>query len=273
MPARVAGLVLLSLVVIAGGASAAAHSFAQRPCTSQRVGVCESFLRLRGGGSFVFYRNFSLEQAQPAVERAIIVVHGNSRDVRGYFKALVTSAALAGHSTDTLVVAPYFQDPRTAPAGQLAWDDNWKEGGLSVDQGRGVHRRYAFELIDEFLVLLSNRSSFPNLREVIVTGHSAGGQFTQRYAALNAIEPRLADAGVRVRYVVANPSSYMYLNPLRFINGRFRTIGSRAESCPNWNTYRYGLHSLSHRLRRARLAHQHRSADGPATSGRRRRRP
>jgi hypothetical protein len=46
----------------------------------------------------------------------------------------------------------------------------------------------------------------------VVIGHSAGGQFVNRYQMANHVHERL---GVPVAYVVSNPSSYAYLDALR----------------------------------------------------------
>jgi acetyl esterase/lipase len=48
---------------------------------------------------------------------------------------------------------------------------------------------------------------FPNLRAIVVAGHSAGGQFVARYQMANRVHDTL---GVAVTYVVANPSSYAW---------------------------------------------------------------
>jgi pimeloyl-ACP methyl ester carboxylesterase len=46
----------------------------------------------------------------------------------------------------------------------------------------------------------------------VVAGHSAGGQFASRYAMASQVHDRLP---VKISYLVANPSSYTYLDGLR----------------------------------------------------------
>jgi len=48
---------------------------------------------------------------------------------------------------------------------------------------------------------------FPNLRGITVTGHSAGGQVTNRYGMSSKVHDGL---GVPVQYAVSNPSSYAW---------------------------------------------------------------
>jgi pimeloyl-ACP methyl ester carboxylesterase len=66
----------------------------------------------------------------------------------------------------------------------------------------------AFDFVDEILRTLANKKNFPNLKDIVVTGHSAGGQFTTRYEMANKVHGTLP--GVSITYVVANPSSYAW---------------------------------------------------------------
>jgi pimeloyl-ACP methyl ester carboxylesterase len=65
---------------------------------------------------------------------------------------------------------------------------------------------------DQLLRLLANRGVFPNMQGIVLTGHSAGGQYATRYAMANKVHDTL---GVPVRYVVANPSSYAWPDAVR----------------------------------------------------------
>ena len=90
-------------------------------------------------------------------------------------------------------------------------------------------------MLDAIVEELGRPDRYPNLREVTIAGHSAGGQFVQRYAAGTRIEqqPAIAALGLRFRYVVANPSSYMYLFP--------REPDALTGRCPRFDEYKFGL--------------------------------
>jgi len=45
--------------------------------------------------------------------------------------------------------------------------------------------------MDSILTLLSDRKNFPNLRSVVIAGHSAGGQYVSRYQMANDIHEKL----------------------------------------------------------------------------------
>lgn len=229
--------ILISVVMFClGGASGPSlRGQALRPqCTSGSPGVCAAVLGLRGGGLMPYYRNLALEGQHLGIRRAVVVVHGKSRNAPDYFSYIVQAAR--EHLGETIVIAPHFKEE--ASAGQLAWGgDGWKQGGLSTVEPP----RSSFDIIDQFLSNLSDKNRFPNLRTIVVTGNSAGGQFVQRYAATNRLEPQLS--ALQVRYVVSNPGSYMYLNDRRWINGDFEKpdYWARHFGCRRWNHYRYGV--------------------------------
>ena len=85
----------------------------------------------------------------------------------------------------------------------------------------------AFDALDAILDRLADRALFPALRQVVVAGHSAGGQVVQRYAVVG-------HGGAGVRYVVANPSSYVYFTAER-------PYPEIAALCPGFNDWRYGF--------------------------------
>ena len=52
----------------------------------------------------------------------------------------------------------------------------------------------------------------PNLKAIVVTGHSAGGQYVTRYEMSNRVHETV---GTAITYVVANPSSYAWPSATR----------------------------------------------------------
>jgi len=79
---------------------------------------------------------------------------------------------------------------------------------------------------------LADRRRFPVLREIVIVGHSAGGQIVQRYAVVGRGLDLSAGSAVPVHLIVANPSSYFYFDDQR---------PSPHENCPDFNQWRYGL--------------------------------
>ena len=72
----------------------------------------------------------------------------------------------------------------------------------------------------------------------------------QRYAVLNNVDGPLRRDGLALRYVIANPSSYLYLT-----NERPRPDGKgyapyERGICPTYNQYKYGTDKLPAYARR-----------------------
>jgi pimeloyl-ACP methyl ester carboxylesterase len=209
-----------------------------RPCTADRKSCREQF-ELSEGGAVPVYRNFALS-GNEAVTSAIVVVHGTGRNAGGYFTRMLQAANLAGASNTTLVVAPWFttSDDDGTPRGTVRWTgDGWKIG----DSSRKPKGISSFAAMDELLLRVGDRSKFPNITRITIAGHSAGGQFTQRYAATGQAQTQLT--GIAVNYVVANPSSYLYPVPERPDSTGTRFARPNA-SCENYNEYKYGLENV-----------------------------
>ena len=215
-----------------------------------------------GDFSFWYFRSYALQTANPSIERAVIVTHGLQRNASDYFVATVN--ALHNETDPTLlVIAPHFKGfVRNSPtcndpleAGELHWSctgqgsiNRWDDGGQARDTGSAVV--YSFSMIDHLLELLNNQSLFPNLTKVTITGHSDGGQLTQRYAAGNQMDGAIAAS---VKYVIANPGSYLYLDNRRLLKNEtcFEDGTCTAEFTANWDpdsvcpdtydNYKYGL--------------------------------
>ncbi len=181
----------------------------------------------------------------PAVTRLLIVIHGNKRNACEYASYVLEAASLANSSDGLLVVAPLFiteKDLEGNADNVIYWSENgWKTGALSLDEPDG--RPWvisSFEVIDQIVALA--RQSLPALDDTLLVGHSAGGQFTNRYAATT-----LSDLD---RFVVANPSSYVYLDDRRWDGMEFRSLTTDDfEECPNVDEWKYGLTDLPDFLR------------------------
>ncbi len=50
---------------------------------------------------------------------------------------------------------------------------------------------------------------------VVIIGNSAGGQYVNRYAAVGHAPDQLAKDGISVRFIIANPSTYLYFDKHR----------------------------------------------------------
>jgi pimeloyl-ACP methyl ester carboxylesterase len=202
-------------------------------CRSRRPVDRPDRVALESKSTLPYYGNYSLSRGA-AVTQAVVVVHGINRNAQDYFGSIERTAANFGVTETTILVAPRFQIEKDEREDDDAcWTDSgrnsWKDGGGAVAP-IGLS---SFNVMDELLTVLADKGRFPRLTRIALIGHSAGGQFTQRYAATGRAPDTLS--GVTIRYVTANPSSYLYLNS-------YRPIGENlSESCPGYNDYKYGL--------------------------------
>ena len=135
-----------------------------------------------------------------------------------------------------MVVAPQFltaPDVKqfSMPPQTLMWtQEGWKSGEPAI----GPAPISSFEAIDALLDHFADKRLYPALRNVVVMGHSAGAQIVQRYAVVGQGGTLLARKGVPVRFVVANPSSYLYFSDQR-------PNPAPAGTCPAATKWKYQL--------------------------------
>jgi pimeloyl-ACP methyl ester carboxylesterase len=212
-----------ALVAISGAGAA--------PCT-KATSHCAEFVILAGGPArSMIYRSFPLHEKNENIRRALVVVHGAERNADEYFRSAIAAATLAKALDDTIVVAPRMASHGAACKDHLAPMEvnyncsSWRSGGPALSD----EKLNSFEFLDELLRELAQKDVFPNLANIVVTGHSAGGQVVTRYAMSNRVHETL---GVPVRYVVANPSSYAYLDETR---------PAGEVKCSGYDDWPYGL--------------------------------
>ncbi|MGO4741975.1 hypothetical protein [Serratia quinivorans] len=193
---------------------------------------------------------------------ALIVIHGYPRDAGKTLAAAVKAAQLTAGTEGTLLIAPLFpvsdaQAERChspgvpqARAGDALWRcSSWIEGGLDT-QGQ----TNSFAALDRLVAEL--KVKWPQIHEVTVAGFSAGAQFVQHYVGF-AHPP----AGVKVRYVISDPGSWLYFDghrPLPVKNDRpadwrdcqpqgnchFEWVEVTSAACPDVNRWKYGVEAV-----------------------------
>ena len=195
------------------------------------------------------YTSHPFDRTNSHIRRAVIVVHGSSRNAYGYFKSMVRSAIMERQLDETLIVTPWFSiksdtdrghgmDAREP--GDLYWrrSSHWKKGHRSARVN--FQRISSFEIIDSLRTRLASKNIFPNLAKLTIIGFSAGGQFVQRYAVGSIGAQELS-----TRFVVSSPSSYMYFDRYRPAQmGTGFEVRLDTSDC-RVNRYKYGSEGLN----------------------------
>ncbi|EME82544.1 uncharacterized protein MYCFIDRAFT_78988 [Pseudocercospora fijiensis CIRAD86] len=182
------------------------------------------------------------------VRRAVIVLHGLLRDPWNYENDMLTALAQAhaGNadiSADSVaVIAPYFTngaDKNTA----YPWTEGLKAGRGSTSNAlvwsgsqwsAGANNQYpvsstntsSFFVLDTLISYFDDKTLFPNLKQIVVAGHSMGGQMVQRYASVSTLQTTSP-----VTYWIGNPNSYAWLSTDRPLS---------TSACAAYDNYREG---------------------------------
>ncbi|VVQ35984.1 hypothetical protein PS943_04596 [Pseudomonas fluorescens] len=216
---------LLALLITCASAQAAEHAVKE---------VSPGRLLLTAGEIAV-----GIGPAPKKIERVLIIIHGRLRNADTYRQSAVHAAEQAGQSASTLVLAPQFLNDTDVAANPVAdsvlrWQGNdWMEGGLST----APFSLSSYAALDEIIARIGDRKQFPDVKQIVIAGHSGGAQVVQRYALLGHDQPALKAADIQVRYVIANPSSYAYFDERR-------PVAFSHAGCPNFNRWKYGLKDL-----------------------------
>jgi len=218
-----------------------------QPCT-KATNDCTQWVNLGDQSRSLVYSTYPLDKKNDKIVRALIVVHGQGRDADNYFRTSLAATFLANAFEDTIVISPRFASNngtgcRDALAqNEVNWPcggDSWRSGGIATNNSKLT----SYDFMDEIVRRLARKETFPNLKAIVISGHSAGGQFVTRYEMANQVHD---SAGVPISYVVSNPSSYSYLDAERptGVNNEMRPFGD-ARNCTTFDSWPYGLKNRS----------------------------
>ena len=235
---------LTRALIVLATASASAMPATAAPCTSASTECIQWIAPGSGPARLLVYSTYALDKRNEAITRALVTIHGGGRNADNYFRSSVAAGFLADALDDTIIVSPRFAandggncKDALAP-NELNWPcsgNNWGRGGAAV----GNAELTSYDLADEILRRLARKDIFPNLKTIVFAGHSAGGGFTTRYEMANQVHDTL---GTPVTYVVANTSSYTYLDANRPVEGKDEVGPFRDRAnCTAYNRWPYGL--------------------------------
>jgi hypothetical protein len=205
-------------------------------------------LRLSGGTDAPyeqpFYSNYDLlreDAVWGTMTSAVIVLHGANRNGNEYFNWITNAVLALGKSNETVIVAPQFNLQGDVGANDrlLYWSSQgWRRGFQS--QNVAAVKYSSFDVVDSMMAFLADPARFPNLKNIVITGHSAGAQFTNLYATASPMEDSLS--GIDVQYLVANSQYFFYPGPERWDPdaGQFAVPAG----CDGYQAWPYGSESL-----------------------------
>ncbi len=204
----------------------------------------------------------ALDQKNKKIDRLVIVVHGTNRNPYTYHKNMRIAAEKSGASENTLIISPGFIMERDLNDNKdllgnnhIFWTNSgWKQGDTSVNssvKNKRIQQLSSFEVMDSIIWQTLHSGNFPNIKHIVVSGNSAGGQFVNRYIGGNLIHDAVKKKfGIEIKYLVAAASSYSYQTAERpVLNSPGKYYTPEDTSCnKGFNKYRYGLEDLNEYL-------------------------
>lgn len=183
------------------------------------------------------------------VQRAVIIIHGRDRDPGNYMVyaqnalRVVTSDHNVNLSSVALLV-PYFPNRADRHVG-FPWRDGhgpisnalvWKGSQWSASATNHYPKHAqtisSFEVLDQLVRHFDNKTEFPNLKQIVIAGHSLGAQAVNRYAQIGNDFPTQSP----VTYYIANPNSWTWMDTTR---------PSSTAGCPTYDDWRSGFSNFA----------------------------
>ena len=189
-------------------------------------------MELEANITFPYYSN-QFVQAGGNQTMVVFIQHGALRDADySYcsFQQLMLEQTYRPFD-QILVIAPdfNFKNDEGVLSTDAFWNStkpwgDWRIGAESDPECCGNSNANStstissFEVLDQMFGVLTNTQLYPNIDKISFVGHSAGGQMVHRYAMLSQLAAKY-DAGkgtADLEFIVANPSSYVYLTDYRY---------------------------------------------------------
>ena len=199
-----------------------------------------------------YYTNQDLDKLNTKIERAVIVVHGTERNAATYYNDMLASASLSGTNfNSTIILAPQFLieediNFHSLDNEHIYWsNDGWKSGSFSRNETTNprVQRISSYAVLDSIMLRLA--INLPNLKSIVFAGFSAGGQLTNRYSATTPVIDILCSKyKISTKFIVGSPSSYVYLDNKRVVEGTKNQFAIPSNSCLEYNDWKFGLGNL-----------------------------
>jgi hypothetical protein len=205
---------------------------------------------------FTYEGTHDVHKSDNSLKRCVFSHHGGSRNPDVYFERMVTALKQAAEERnnpalerETMVIGPHMLSKecyeknrdRYNKGHYPYWDDRWR-GGIDSENSPKISN---FACMDK--MILEIHRNYPTIKIFVFAGHSAGGQIISRYSLSNTIHDSLVADGCHVRYVIANPSSFVYLDAYRpdldNESGFIRITKNPCDSVA-FNDWKYGLDNI-----------------------------
>lgn len=191
---------------------------------------------------FYVTTNYQPGQDNSAIKRVIIAMPGKPRDSWKYANLFRNALSIAANNTangviasEVMILAPIFlnsddKDAGSVQDGELYWHGSqWQSGHHARNLGTKLS---SYHVLDNLTDWLFFSGEFPGLKQVVLGGHSMGGQAIQRYSLLK----KTKTYDPNMQYWVGNPGSWAWIDDQRPYQNA---------SCANADGWGYGIGNVS----------------------------
>lgn len=178
------------------------------------------------------------------IERVVIVIPGQWRNSWAYINLMDNALNVARKYPElnvkddsVLLLSPLFFNQMdrfsgSAKHNEISFHDTlWSSGG-SARIPVEFRDLSSFDVLDFMTNMVMDKSKFPNLKKVVIAGHSMGGQMALHYA----IAKKLGPNEDKISYWIGDPGAYTYMNSSR----PFST-----KDCDNYNDWPYSITNVN----------------------------
>ena len=191
-------------------------------------------LKLCRDKAVYYFAEHDITKGDPELKFAVIYIHGFNGGARDAASSLRQKLQQFKKDEKVLSIAPSFFTAKSCPKNRLGtamlWDGGWR-GGAAALNGSKISN---FEVIDRIFAILSDKKLYPAMKRIVLCGFSAGGQCVNRYIAVGKM-PLASE--ISTGFAVGNPSTYLYIDNRRLIDGEFRNV----EDNDKVNPWFYGM--------------------------------
>ena len=208
-------------------------------------------IEIDGVKTFLPYESsHNLSSKHDSITRVIYSIHSASYNAKSYFnRATALVDKVPDQKNKTLIIAPHIlpkgcvKNPKESNILYWEFPAFWGTSrGIFNDKRVSIS---SYEVTDRVLEQVVTSGNFPNLKTIIILGHSGGGQMVNRYAASGMFETKVANRmGIEVRYIVMAPSSYLYFNNERVVRGTLKKFAIPENAPEGFNNWGYGLGTM-----------------------------
>ncbi len=197
-----------------------------------------------GDMEFLFPYFSNEEEISSSPRKLVLAIHGKDRNAKSLFRHL--NKRQPNPSLAPLLICPHFLIESDLIQYQLDtswlfWTNQWNgwkygyKSRISPIFPKSA-RISSFSLFDQLITHMLQR--FPTIQEVVLLGHSSGGQMIHRYAAATALPEQWS--AHHFRFICINAGTYLYFSPERPHPFR-KDQWFIPKDCPGYDRYKYGL--------------------------------